>query len=59
MEIKVANLIRGGRTSKKIASVPGVAEQTILTDRNNLRAKLALTNEQANFHSCLMSLFNM
>jgi PAS domain S-box-containing protein len=56
MEIKVANLIREGMASKEIAEILGVAEQTILTHRNNLRAKLGLRNEKTNLRSLLMSL---
>ncbi|MGO9314934.1 MAG: PAS domain S-box protein [Syntrophobacteraceae bacterium] len=56
MEIKVAKLIKEGKSSKEIAEILGVAEQTILTHRNNLRAKLGLRNEKANLRSHLMSL---
>ena len=48
MEIKVAKLIKEGKSSKEIAEILGVAKQTILTHRNNLRAKLGLRNEKAN-----------
>lgn len=56
MEIKVAKLIREGKTSKEIAQLLGVAEQTILTHRNNLRAKLGLRNARVNLHSHLLNL---
>lgn len=56
MEIKVANLIKEGKLSKEIAEILGVAEQTVLTHRNNLRAKLGLRNQKANLRSHLMSL---
>jgi len=56
MEIKVAKFVREGMTSKEIAQILGVAEQTILTHRNNLRAKLGLRNEKTNLHSHLMNL---
>jgi DNA-binding CsgD family transcriptional regulator len=56
MEIKVANLIKGGKASKEIAEILRVAEKTILTHRNNLRAKLGLRNERVNLRSHLMSL---
>lgn len=56
MEVKVAKLIKEGRTSKEIAEILGVAEQTIMTHRNNLRAKLGLRNEKVNLYSHLMSL---
>jgi len=56
MEIKVASLIKEGKASKEIAEILGVAEQTILTHRNNLRAKLGLRNEKANLRSYLINL---
>ncbi len=56
MEIKVAKLIQEGRTSKEIAEILLVAEQTVLTHRSNLRAKLGLRNEKINLRSHLMSL---
>ncbi|MHC1726244.1 MAG: PAS domain S-box protein [Syntrophobacteraceae bacterium] len=56
MEIKVANLIKEGKLSKEIAEILGVAEQTVLTHRNNLRSKLGLRNQKANLRSHLMSL---
>ena len=42
MQIRVAKLIKEGRASKEIAEILGVEEKTILTHRNNLRAKLGL-----------------
>jgi len=56
MEIKVAALIKKGRTSREIAEILGIAELTVLTHRNNLRAKLGLRNEKTNLRSYLMSL---
>jgi DNA-binding CsgD family transcriptional regulator len=56
MEIKVAKFIKEGMTSKEIAEILGVAEQTVLSHRNNLRAKLGLRNEKVNLRSLLMSL---
>jgi DNA-binding CsgD family transcriptional regulator len=45
MEIKVAKFIKEGMTSKEIAEILGVAEQTVLSHRNNLRAKLGLSEK--------------
>jgi PAS domain S-box-containing protein len=56
MEIKVAKLVKDGRTSKEIAEILGVAELTVMTHRNSLRAKLGLRNEKTNLRSHLMSL---
>ncbi|MEN6438820.1 MAG: LuxR C-terminal-related transcriptional regulator [Syntrophobacter sp.] len=55
-EIRIAGLIKEGMRSKEIADILGIAEQTVLTHRNNLRAKLGLRKEKANLRSYLMSL---
>ncbi|MEN6438821.1 MAG: LuxR C-terminal-related transcriptional regulator [Syntrophobacter sp.] len=56
MEIRVAELIREGMRSKEIADILGIAEQTVLTHRNNLRTKLGLRQEKVNLRSHLLSL---
>jgi len=56
MEIRVAELIRAGMRSKEIADMLGVAEQTVLTHRTNLRTKLGLRQEKVNLRSHLLSL---
>ncbi|MFZ2445567.1 MAG: PAS domain-containing protein [Syntrophobacteraceae bacterium] len=56
MEIRIADLIKTGRTSKEIAHVLCVAEKTVLAHRNNIRAKLNLKNEKINLRSHLASL---
>jgi len=53
-EIRIAELIKEGMRSKEIAEILGIAEQTVLTHRNNLRAKLGLRKEKANLRSYLM-----
>ena len=55
-EIKVANLIREGRTAKEIAAIFGVAETSINTHKQRIRNKLGLTHKKTNLKTYLMSL---
>ena len=55
-EIKIANLIRDGRTTKEIAVLLHLSEHTIKSHRSNIRRKLRLKNKQANLRSHLSSL---
>jgi len=55
-EAHVANLIREGKTSKKIAEILDVAEKTIEIHRYNLRMKLGITNKKINLRTHLLSL---
>lgn len=58
-EIKVAEFIRMGKTSKDIADALDIAQKTVENHRNNLRDKLGLRNKGVNLRSYLMSLINM
>ena len=55
-ELKVADLIRDGRTSKEIASLLNLSHNTILFHRQNIRGKLALKKRKTNLRSYLRSL---
>ena len=57
-EIKVANLIRDGKTVKEIAEMLGVSLSAINLHRQNLRNKLGLNNVKVNLRTYLMSSFN-
>jgi PAS domain S-box-containing protein len=56
MEVKVASLIKEGRSTKDIAQVIGIASSSVNTHRNNIRKKLRITNKKANLRSYLQSL---
>lgn len=56
-EIKVASLVKDGRTSKDIAKILDVSEATINFHRKNLRDKLGLKGKQANLRSYLLTIF--
>ncbi|UCD91299.1 MAG: PAS domain S-box protein [Desulfobacterales bacterium] len=55
-EIKIANLIRHGTTTKKIAEFMNSSPRTIDTHRKNIRRKIGLGKKRANLRSYLLSL---
>lgn len=57
-QVRVANLIRFGKSSKEIAEALGVSLKTVETHRRRIRAKLGLTKTKANLQSHLVHLSN-
>ena len=55
-EIKVASLIKDGKTSKEIAVLLNASENTIRSHRFHVRSKLDLKNKKVNLRSYLRSL---
>jgi PAS domain S-box-containing protein len=55
-EIRIANLIRHGSSTKKIAELMNVSPRTIETHRKNIRRKIGLGCKRANLRSHLLSL---
>jgi|GEM_PF-2142543 len=55
MEIRVADLVREGRTTKDIAELLSRSEATILFHRDNIRNKLGLKLKKVNLRSYLQS----
>jgi DNA-binding CsgD family transcriptional regulator/PAS domain-containing protein len=55
-EMRVAALVRDGRTSKEIADLLCVSEKTASFHRNNIRNKLGMKGTGANLRSHLLSL---
>jgi DNA-binding CsgD family transcriptional regulator len=55
MEIKVANLIKEGRTNKEMAELLLRSKNTILFHRHNIRTKLGVKNKKINLRSHLLS----
>ena len=55
-EIRIANLIRHGSPSKKIAELMNVSPRTIDTHRKNIRRKIGLQGQRGNLRSHLLSL---
>ena len=58
MEIKVANLVKEGKTNKEIAELLCLSKNTILFHRHNIRSKLRLKNKKINLRSHLLSYDN-
>jgi PAS domain S-box-containing protein len=55
MEIRVANLVKEGKTNKEIAEMLFLSKNTILFHRHNIRAKLGLKNSGINLRTHLLS----
>ncbi len=58
MEIKIANLVREGKTNKEIADVLFLSVNTVLVHRHHIRTKLGIKNKKTNLRSHLLSLNN-
>jgi PAS domain S-box-containing protein len=55
MEIRVANLVKDGKTNKEIANLLYLSKNTILFHRHNIRSKLQLNKKKINLRSYLLS----
>jgi PAS domain S-box-containing protein len=55
MEIRVANLVKEGKTNKEIAAMLFLSKNTILFHRHNIRTKLGLKNTKINLRTHLLS----
>ncbi len=54
-EIRVAGLIKEGKTTKEIADLLSLSNNTILTYRNHIRSKLGIKSENINLRSYLQT----
>jgi PAS domain S-box-containing protein len=55
MEIRVANLVKEGKTNKEIAALLFLSKNTILFHRHNIRTKLGLKGTKINLRTHLLS----
>lgn len=56
VEIRVAGLVKEGKTNKEIAEVLLVSKNTVLFHRHHIRDKLGLRNNKINLHSHLLAM---
>ncbi len=55
-EIRVADFVKNGNTTKEISGILGISIKTVDYHRDNIRRKLGLKNHHTNLRSFLLKL---
>jgi PAS domain S-box-containing protein len=55
-EIRVADLVKAGKTTKEVAEFMNLSEKTIQTHRDNIRKKIGIKHKKTNLRTYLSSL---
>jgi DNA-binding CsgD family transcriptional regulator len=56
-EIRVANFIRQGRTTKEISNLMNLSAKTVEFHRDNIRTKIGIKTKKINLRTHLLSLY--
>ncbi len=56
VEIRVASLVKAGKTNKEIAEILLISKNTVLFHRHNIREKLGIKNKKINLQSHLLTI---
>ncbi len=57
-EIQVASLVKEGKTSKEIAEIMYISDNTVKAHNRRIRSKLGIKHKKVNLKSYLQSFFN-
>ncbi len=57
-EVRIANLVRAGKTAKEIAQIMYITENTVKAHYRSIRSKLGIKNKKINMRAYLQSIVN-